>query len=152
MKSPESWSKNCICPVNTLTVGAVYNYTLDKDKDQTTRQSAWAKMAFGLVFTVDFKVRTFQKGFVSAYFNLMWVTTDLPFCSPKNQICMPYPWSISLSLRGLEKSTPGPIGHHHCFLLITINKFKKNKIKYLSISFIQDGLEEPTPGPVGPHH
>ena len=46
-----------------------------------------------------------------------------------------------------------PVGHHHCFLLIsTINKFKKNKMKYLSISFIQDGLEESTPGPVGSHH
>ena len=60
--------------------------------------------------------------------------------------------SISFLQDGLKKSTPDPVGHHHCFLLITINKFKKNKIKYLSISFIQDGLEESTPGPVGPHH
>ena len=78
---------------------------------------------------------------------------------------MSYPGSISLNLRekidvvkyfflqdGLEKSTPDPVGHHHCFLLITINKFKKNKMQYLSISFIQDVLEESTPGPVGTHH
>ena len=78
---------------------------------------------------------------------------------------MPYPRSISLNLRGkktllsisfqqdgLEKSTPDPVGHYHCFLLITINKFKKNKMKYLSISLIHDGLEESTPGTVGPHH
>ena len=60
--------------------------------------------------------------------------------------------SISFLQDGLEKSTPDPVGHHHCFLLITINKCKKNKMKCLSISFIQDGLEESTPGPVGPHH
>ena len=60
--------------------------------------------------------------------------------------------SISFLQDGLEKSTPDPVGHHHCFLLITIYEFKKNKMKYLSISFIQDGLEESTPGPVGPHH
>ena len=60
--------------------------------------------------------------------------------------------SISFLQDGLEKSTPDPVGHHHCFLLITINEFKKNKMKYLSISFIQDGLEGSTPGPVGPHH
>ena len=78
---------------------------------------------------------------------------------------MPYPRSISLNLRekktllsisflqdSLEKSTPDPVGLHHCFLLRTINKCKKNKMKYLSISFIQDGLEESTPDPVGPHH
>ena len=58
-------------------------------------------------------------------------------------VCMPYPRSISLNLRGkktllsisfqqdgLEKSTPDPVGHYHCFLLITINKFKKNKMKF----------------------
>ena len=60
--------------------------------------------------------------------------------------------SISLLQDGLEKSTPDPVGQHHCFFLITINEFKKNKMKYLSISFIQDGLEESTPGPVGSHH
>ena len=59
---------------------------------------------------------------------------------------------ISFLQDGLEKSTPDPVGHHHCFLLITINEFKKNKMRYLSISFIQDGLEESTPGPVEPHH
>ena len=36
VKIPERWSKNFIRPVNTLTVGAMYNYTL-QEKDQTTR-------------------------------------------------------------------------------------------------------------------
>ena len=35
--------------------------------------------------------------------------------------------SSSFLQDGLQKSTPEPVGHHHCSLLITIYKFKKNK-------------------------
>ena len=38
MKSPEIWWKNYIRPVNTLTVGAVYNYTL-QDKDNRANRA-----------------------------------------------------------------------------------------------------------------
>ena len=35
------------------------------------------KQSFDLSFTADFKVRTFQNSFLSAYFNLMWVLREV---------------------------------------------------------------------------
>ena len=43
----------------------------------------------------------------------------------------------------------------HCLYALStlsIIKFKKNEMKYSSISFLQDGLEKSMPAPVGPHH
>ena len=40
----------------------------------------------------------------------------------------------------------------HALSTLSIIKFKKNKMKYSSISFLQDGIEKSTPAPVGPHH
>ena len=40
----------------------------------------------------------------------------------------------------------------HALSTLSIIKFKKNEMKYSSISFLQGGLEKSTPAPVGPHH
>ena len=40
----------------------------------------------------------------------------------------------------------------HALSTLRIIKFKKNEMKYSSISFLQDGLEKSMPAPVGPHH
>ena len=39
----------------------------------------------------------------------------------------------------------------HALSTLSIIKFKKNEMKYSSISFLQDGLEKSTPAPVGHH-
>ena len=44
--------------------------------------------------------------------------------------------SISFLQDGLKKSTPDPVAHHHCFLLITIYKFKKNKFNEILKYFL----------------
>ena len=44
--------------------------------------------------------------------------------------------SIYFVQDGLEKSTPIPVAHHHCFLLITIYKFKKNKFNEIFKYFL----------------
>ena len=45
--------------------------------------------------------------------------------------------SSSFLQDGLEKSTPDPVAHHHCFLLITlIYKFKKNKFNEIFKYFL----------------
>ena len=44
--------------------------------------------------------------------------------------------SIYFLQDGLEKSTPIPVAHHHCFLLITIYKFKKNKFNEIFKYFL----------------
>ena len=40
----------------------------------------------------------------------------------------------------------------HALSTLSIIKFKKNEMKYSSISFLQDGIEKSTPAPVEPHH
>ena len=40
----------------------------------------------------------------------------------------------------------------HALSTRSIIKFKKNEMKYSSISFLQGALEKSTPAPVGPHH
>ena len=84
MKSPESWSKNCIRPVKTLTVGVAIHVTRQRSG---TRLDNRAKMALlDSSFAADFKARTIQNDFPSPYFNLLWVYTSegTKFCPTRN--------------------------------------------------------------------
>ena len=82
MKSPESWSKNCIREYVNCWRGVQLHVT----RQRSNNSIIGLKWPLDSSFTADFKVRTFQNGFASADFSQLWVYTSegTKFCPIRN--------------------------------------------------------------------